>query len=130
RFKGVNLSTEIANQLRKIILSGIAPVENEFPVYGCKLIDPIKSANCDEIVTNGNCYTRLEEPNIQVYIFIFGGFAWMYIVPKSNEDDPQKDIFLKPSGDIILPKENIRDFQPFKDIYASILQVASSNSRK
>ncbi|MFP3435018.1 hypothetical protein SB781_35235, partial [Paraburkholderia sp. SIMBA_061] len=80
----------------KAIKSGQAPKENVIPIVGISLVDPKdKASKCDEIITNGNTYTRTGQKYSKTCIIIFGGYAWTFIVPNAEINDPQEEFFLK-----------------------------------
>jgi hypothetical protein len=125
--RAINLTEEQAEQLRQYILSGKAPDEYEYPLYGLSLFDAFSNVNqCDEIITFGNCYQRLEAPDSKMFVFIYGGIAWHYIVPCAKHDDILQSLFLKKSKSFILEKQNLRDFPPFFHVFNSILMVGKS----
>ena len=123
----VNLSETDACTIRNCILSGIAPNSLDFPVFGLCLIDPLyNNTICDEIVTFGRRYSNNEmtgEANI--YVVIFGGIAWHYIVPSIAKNSPIYDLILDNAKDFKLPTQNIRTFKPILHIYGSIEMAAS-----
>lgn len=125
--KGITLDGNIEGIILDSIKSGEAPKENVIPVVGISLVDPRDSNNkCDEIITSGNKYTRVGQLNSKTYIIIFGGYAWTFIVPKAEKNDPQEEFYLKECGTMILPKISMYHFTPLTDVMKSI-QFANEN---
>lgn len=119
--KGITLDKDIETLIVKAIKSGLAPRETVIPIVGISLVDPKNRASkCDEIITNGNTYTRSGLENSKTCIIIFGGYAWTFIVPNAEINDPQEEFFLKENGLMVLPKQNIRNFSPITDIMNSV----------
>lgn len=120
-FKGVNLSEEVANEIRGYILSGEAPDEYDYPVFGLYLVDyEGNHEGFDEIVTVGNEYILLNAPYTKTYAFIYHGIAWNYVISKVEHDEFFKRVSLREDGNIILQKENIYEYRPFCDLHDSI----------
>lgn len=118
---GITLDKNIETLIVKAIKSGQAPKENIIPIVGISLVDPKYIASkCDEIITNGNTYTRTGQNNSKTCIIVFGGYAWTFIVPSAEINDPQEEFFLKENGLMVLPKQNIRNFTPLTDVMKSI----------
>lgn len=118
---GITLDNNIEALIMDSIKSGEAPKENIIPLVGLSLIDPKDSKyKCDEIITHGNRYTREGLLNSETYIIIFGGYAWTFIVPNAEKNDPQEELFLKESGIMILPKQDIYHFTPLAEVINSI----------
>ena len=118
---GITLEESIETLIVESIKSGKAPTENIIPVVGISLVDPQDSDyKCDDIITNGNTYMREGQLNSKTYIIIFGGYAWTFIVPSAEKNDPQEDFFLKEYGLMVFPKQNIHDFTPLTQLMNSI----------
>lgn len=114
--RGITLDGEIESIIIESIKTGIAPPEDVIPIVGFALVDPQDgNRRCDEIITNGNTYTRLGQLNSKTYIIVFGGYAWTFIVPKAEEKDPQKECFLNELGVITLPTISIYEFTPLME---------------
>lgn len=129
--KAVNLSNEQSNEIRECILSGKAPSSDKYQIFGLYLIDPENDyENCDGMVTYGNRYEVENIPNSEVYVFIYGGIAWNYVVSNSNNNDFFERVGLKEIGNILLQKEDIRRFKPFYDIYGSVIMAANYKRKK
>jgi hypothetical protein len=119
--KGITLEKNIETLIVEAIKSGQAPKENVIPIVGISLVDPQdRASKCDEIITSGNTYTRTGQYNSKTYIIIFGGYAWTFIVPSAEINDPQEDFFLKENGLMVFPRQNIHDFTPLTDVMKSI----------
>ncbi|PER04891.1 hypothetical protein [Bacillus cereus] len=128
--KGITLDENTETLIVKAIKSGQAPKENVIPIVGISLVDPKdKASKCDEIITNGNTYTRTGQKYSKTCIIIFGGYAWTFIVPNAEINDPQEEFFLKENGLMVLPKQNIRNFPPITDIMNSII-FANDNFKR
>ncbi|MCU5408339.1 hypothetical protein OCA16_27805 [Bacillus cereus] len=119
--KGITLKKNIETIIVQAIKSGQAPKENIIPIVGISLVDPkYIESKCDEIIINGNTYKRGGQNNSKTCIIIFGGYAWTFIVPKAEINDPQEEFFLKENGLMVLPKQNIRNFRPVTDVMKSV----------
>lgn len=120
-FKGVNLPEEVANEIRGYILSGKAPEEYNYPVFGLYLVDyEGNHKEFDGIVTSGNEYRLLNAPNTKTYAFIYNGIAWNYVISNVKHDEFFERLSLKEEGNIILQKQNIYEYRPFCDLHDSI----------
>lgn len=115
--RGVNLSKEQSNEIREYIISGKAPDSYNYPICGLYLIDPKNNYE--------NKYELLNIYDSEVYVFIYGGIAWNYRVSNVEDNDFLKRVSLKESGKILLQKENIRTYNPFHDIYDSVIMAAN-----
>jgi hypothetical protein len=121
KFTGINLNDDEVYCLKKHVLQETAPPVNDFPVLGVKLFDPISNDDkCDEIITHGNTYLRDNYLLSRLSVIIFGGYAWMYVLPSGEKDDINRPHFLKLEGVLILLKENIREFYPVQQLQNSI----------
>jgi len=126
-YTGITLDETVEAMIVESIKSGQAPKEDVIPIVGISLINPQDSSDrCDEIITHGNTYTRQGQLNSKSYIIIFGGFAWTFIVPEAEKNDPQEEFFLKDLGVMVLPKISIHDFTPLADHMKNI-QFSNEN---
>ncbi|MEQ2528856.1 hypothetical protein WMO40_19450 [Bacillaceae bacterium CLA-AA-H227] len=124
---GITLEKSIETMIVDSIKSGHAPKENVIPIVGLSLVDPQDSDfKCDEIITSGNTYKREGQLNSKTYIIIFGGYAWTFIVPSAEKNDPQENFYLKENGIMVFPKQNIYDFTPLTQLMKSI-HLANDN---
>ncbi|MEK4529900.1 hypothetical protein NST38_31340 [Paenibacillus sp. FSL H8-0104] len=124
---GITLDESTAAIIVESIKSGQAPAESVIPIVGVVLMDPDDdNLRCDEFITNGRVYKRPGLIHSMAYIIMFGGYAWTFIVPKSEENDRHKGFFLKEHGSMILVKVNIHDFRPFTDLMENI-EFANDN---
>ncbi|SEB10539.1 hypothetical protein [Paenibacillus sp. 276b] len=120
-FTGIELDRSEEEVLKEYILKESAPSIDIFPVMGVKLFDPItNNFNLDEIITHGNTYLRENYTDSRLIVMIFGGYGWMFILPKGEKDDVNYNQFLREDGVFALLKENIREFLPFTDMRESI----------
>ena len=127
--RAVNLNTEETNEIKKYILSGTAPDELNYPIIGMSLVDPINNIECDEIITFGNRYHCIGLTSAETYIFVFGGFAWHYIISNAQLSETTKSNILRNSTSFRLQKENIREYKPIIDLLPSI-GLVPENKRK
>lgn len=120
-YRGITLDENIESMIVESIKNGQAPKENVIPIVGISLVNPQDSNDkCDGIITNGNTYKREGQFNSKTYIIIFGGYAWTFIVPSAEKNDPQEIFFLKECGFMHFPKISIYDFAPLTDLMKSI----------
>ncbi|MGG0176942.1 hypothetical protein [Gottfriedia acidiceleris] len=118
---GITLEKSVENLIVESIKSGQAPKENVIPVVGISLVNPQDSDfKCDGIISNGNTYRRVGQFNSKTYIIIFGGYAWTFIVPSAEKNDPQAYFFLKEIGLMAFSKQSIYDFTPLTQLMTSI----------
>lgn len=128
-FTGVNLSEKRFNEISQYLKAGKISDEDCYHIFGLYLLDLENDyENCNELITEGKKYNMSILPNSEVYIFIFGGIAWHYIISNSEEANALEKFYLNKSGKIILLKQNIRTFKPFLDISNSV-KIANNYSK-
>lgn len=122
-----NISLEYADErlIRTAILTGIAPPSNDYPVFGCVLVNSReKNTIVTEIV---GATTRCPWPATSgkhVFVAMFGGIAWHCIMANGASVDPNSGLFF--SGNTIwLPRQDIFQFEPFQNVQATIDLIAA-----
>lgn len=129
--KGINLSKQNEKEIHEYVTKNKAPEKYKYPIFAYRLIDG-NNNHADGIITYGNHFQTHDGYN--VCVFIFGGFAWNYILddinPKSWHGKDLEQIFLNESGEMIILDYDLRCFEPFYSHQRSIDIISKYEQKK
>lgn len=129
---GVKLSKQEEEEILKYISQKKAPGKYKYPIFAYKLTDGENSYDYDGIITYGNFFEI--EDRIKVCVFIFGGFAWNYILtdinPKLWCESGLKNLFLDEDGKMIVLDYDIKNFFPLIYHQEYINRIINYKQRK
>lgn len=111
-------------RIRQIILSGKAPDENEYPLWGMALLDD-RAGNevCKEMVFYAGHDHRW---GLRIYVTVFGGVAWHYVVASHADSRIPHEVFSR-AGKLYIEGVSVYKFRPVLERLPAIFAAANHN---
>ncbi len=110
--------------IKNVILSGKAPSEQEYPIWGIALVDDRHGNEvCKEMVFYAGNDHRW---GLHTYIFVFGGVAWHYVVGNHSDSRIPHEVLTR-SGDFYIASFSVHKFRPVLERLPAIFAAADHN---
>lgn len=111
-------------RLRNIIKSRKAPDPHVYPFWGTILVDDRSNNSiCDEIIF----YAGHDSiPPHDIYVLVYGGVAWHYVVGDSYNNDLPIQLFSR-DGNLRMETHSIHHYQPLLKIMPAVNSASHHN---